>query len=51
MNLTNGEGEFTWPNGGRNPSIYRFQITLMLYQITFIALQIRGRAPDEPIGW
>jgi hypothetical protein len=24
MNLLDGEGEFTWPNGGRNPSIYRF---------------------------
>ncbi len=51
MNLSDGEGEFTWPNGDRNPSIYRFQITSMLYRITLNALQIRGRAPDKPIGW
>jgi hypothetical protein len=28
-----------------------FQITLTLYQITFNALQIHGRDPDEPIRW
>ncbi len=51
MNILDGEGEFTWPNGYRHPSISMFQITLTLYQITFNSLQIRGRDPDEPIGW
>jgi hypothetical protein len=51
MNLLDGEGEFTWPDGGRHPSICMFQIILTLYRIMFNALQIRGQAPDEPFGW
>jgi hypothetical protein len=43
MNLVDGEGEFTWPNGGRHQSIYTFQITLAFYLITFNALQMWAR--------
>jgi len=49
MNLLDGEGQFTWPNGGTHLSICMFQITLTLYWITFNALQIRGRDSDEPL--
>jgi hypothetical protein len=48
MNLMDGEGQFTWPDGGRHPSIFMFQITLLFYWIMFNALQIPGRDPDEP---
>jgi hypothetical protein len=50
MNLLDGEGEFTWPDGDGHQSIFMFQITLTLHWITFNAMQIRGQDPDEHNG-